>query len=145
MASRPARAATRAFVRAVGRARAEGAPAPRGLRRRVVLETIFRAMPRQVDRTRAAREDGVVEWRIRDGEGGVDIWRMTLEDGRCRVARGGAESPRTRIEMSTGDFFAVVTGNADAMALWLDKRIQIEGDLVFAGTLASLFRVPRRT
>ncbi|HVS29287.1 MAG TPA: hypothetical protein VHE14_07020, partial [Solirubrobacteraceae bacterium] len=104
----PARSATRAFVRAVGRARAEGQPAPSGLRRRILLATIFRAMPRQIDARRAAEIEAVVEWRIRDGEGGVDIWTMTISESRCRVRRGGAERPRTRIELGTGDFFALV-------------------------------------
>lgn len=139
----PGRAAVRTFVRAVGRARAQDAKAPRGLRRRLVLGAIFRAMPRQLDPRRAAGEEGVVEWRIRDGEGGVDIWTLTVADGRARVRRGGADRPRTRIEMHTGDFLAAATGNVDAMRLWTTGRVQIDGDLFFAGTLAGMFRVPR--
>jgi len=140
----PTRSATRAFVRAVGRARAAGDPPPAGLRRRVVLATIFRALPRQIDQGRARDVEAVVEWRIRDGAGAVDIWTTTIADGGCTVRRGGAERPRTRIEMGTGDFFALVTGNANGAQLLFDGRIQIEGDLVFAGALAGMFRVPRR-
>ena len=141
----PGRIAVRAFVTRVGRARAKQERSPRGLRRRVVLSAIFRAMPRQLDRRRAAAsgEEGTVEWRIRDGEGGVDIWTLTVADGRAKTRRGGADRPRTRIEMHTGDFFAAATGNADALELWTQGRIQIDGDIWFAGTLADMFRVPR--
>ncbi|GAC1436002.1 MAG: hypothetical protein NVSMB51_06510 [Solirubrobacteraceae bacterium] len=140
----PGRAATRAFVRAVGRARAQGTPPPAGLRRRIVLGTIFRVMPRQVDRRRAARVRGVVEWRIRDEKDGVDIWTTRFEDGRCTVRRGGAARPRTKIEVGTGDFFALATGNANGAELLFEGRLKIEGDLWFAAKLAGVFRVPRR-
>lgn len=139
----PSRVVTRAFVRAVGRRREEGAPAIGGLRRRVVLAAVFRVMPRQVDRRRASRHDAVIEWRIRDGTGAVDIWTLTLDGGRCSTRRGGAERPRTRIEVDTGDFLALVTGNADGFALWSTGRLQVEGDVIFAATLGSMFRVPR--
>jgi SCP-2 sterol transfer family protein len=139
----PGSAATTVLVRVVERGGAEGSTPPRGLRRRLLLATIFRAMPRRVDPRRAAGADAVVEWRIRDGEGGVDIWTTTFADGRCRARRGGAERPRMRIELGTGDFLALVTGNADGPALFFAGRIQIEGDLMFAGRLASMFHVVR--
>jgi hypothetical protein len=142
-ATGPGRALTRAFVRAVGRSREAGKPPPSGLRRRLLLSIIFRALPRQIDPQRAADTDAVVEWRIRDGEGGVDIWASTIRAGRCRVRRGGAERPRMRVELGTGDFLALVSGNTSGLALFLKGRIQIEGDLLFTGELASLFRVPR--
>jgi hypothetical protein len=134
---------TRAFVGAVARGTEAGAEPPRGLRRRIILTTIFRAMPRQLDRRRAKKVDAVVEWRIADGEGGVDIWTTTIRDGRCRVRRGGAEKPRTRIETGTGEFLALVTGNASGPSLWMNGHLRIEGDVMFAGALASMFRAPR--
>lgn len=141
---RAARSAARGFVGAVGRARERGTPPPAGLRRRVLLAAIFRAMPRVADRRRAARvEDAAVEWRVRDGDGGVDIWTVTIADGRCRVRKGGAERPRTRIELGTADLLALAAGHAEGPDLWLDGRVQIDGDVMFAATFAGLFRPPR--
>lgn len=140
----PGRLIARSFVRRVAKAREEGRPAIGGWRRRALLGAIFRLMPRQIDRRRAQGLDAVVEWRVRDGEGGVDLWTLRLQDGRASVRRGGAERPRTRIELSTGDFLALAAGQADGVELFLDKRVEIEGDLMFAPQLASLFRVPRR-
>jgi alkyl sulfatase BDS1-like metallo-beta-lactamase superfamily hydrolase len=139
----PVRVATRAFVRAVGRAQSAGKPAPEGLRRRLMLATVFRAMPRRLDRRRARGVDAAVEWRITDAEGGVDIWTLTIADGHASVRRGGAERPRTRIELSTGDFLALATGHANGPELLFDGRLQLEGDMLFAGSLATMFRVPR--
>jgi hypothetical protein len=109
-----------------------------------MLSIIFRAMPRRLNRPRAAGVEAVVEWRVRDGEGGVDIWTTKIADGEALVRRGGAERPRTRIELGTGDFLALVTGNANGPDLLLAGRVQIDGDLFFAAQLASLFRAPRR-
>lgn len=144
MVKRAQQAIVRGFVRRVGQAREQREEPPAGWRRAVVLQAIFRAMPRRLDRRRIQGEEAVVEWRVRDGEGGVDIWTLRIEDGSACIRRGGAERPRLRIEADTGDFFALAAGQADGMKLWTNGDLTVEGDLLYAARLAGMFRVPRR-
>jgi putative sterol carrier protein len=44
--------------------------------------------------------------------------------------------------MKPVDFLKLVTGNAAGPMLFMTGKLKIEGDLMFAATVQSLFRIP---
>jgi putative sterol carrier protein len=99
-----------------------------------------------VDRTAAKGLDATVRWRITGrGDGGADVWEMTIEDGRCRVHRGESNAePRVTITAEAAEFLRLATGNSDPMRAYFSGRIKLAGDIMFATKLQTLFRVPGR-
>lgn len=113
--------------------------------RRVVLEAIFWQMPQHLDRERAAGVSCSIRWRITGRpDGGVDTYRLELEDGRPRVIHGaGAHPPRVTITVDGAELLRLATGNSDPMQAYFNGRLAITGDIIFAAKVASLFLIPR--
>jgi putative sterol carrier protein len=116
-----------------------------GWRRRPVLGAIFRQMPRRLDREKTKGVDAVVDWKIRGRpEGGVDHYRLTIKDGKGRVSRRPKDGePRATLEMDDVDFLRLAGGAAQGPELFMGGKVNVDGDLMFTATLASMFRVPK--
>ncbi len=83
-------------------------------------------------------------WRVssRHGEQ-VDTYDLLIENGRCRVRRGErGEPPRLTITVDGAEFLRIVAGRSDPMRAYFERRIAISGDIMTAGKLVSLFRIP---
>ena len=116
----------------------------RGWRRRGILRQVFFGMPRQLNRKAAGDVRALVEYRVRGGrDGGVDRYQVTIEDGRARARRGGDAQPDVTLEMDPAPFLQLVTGVASGPELFMRGRLQIDGDLMLATRLPSLFRIPK--
>ena len=112
--------------------------------RRPVLDTIFWQMPKHVNRTRAARLSATVRWCITGRrDGGVDIYDLVLSDSRCHATRGrsGGE-PRVTITLDGAEFLRLISGSSDALRAYFSGNVALSGDILFAATLVSLFRIP---
>jgi putative sterol carrier protein len=115
----------------------------RGWRRRGILRQVFFGMPRQLDRNAARDVRAVVEYRVRGRpDGGVDRYQVTIEDGRARARRGGDASPTVTLELEPAAFLQLVAGVATGPELFMRGRLQLDGDLMMATRLPSLFRIP---
>jgi putative sterol carrier protein len=114
--------------------------------RQAVLAAIFLQMPRYLDRTAAKEIDATMRWRITGrGDGGADVWELTIADGHCRVRRGDSSAqPRVTITADAAEFVRLATGNSDPMRSYFSGRIKLAGDIMFATKLQTLFRVPGR-
>ena len=72
------------------------------------------------------------------GPGGGSLWAR-IADGRLQAGEGAAPQPDVILRMSAEDFFGVLEGTANPDLLFMDDRIEIEGDLSLALKLRSLF------
>jgi putative sterol carrier protein len=141
---RLARSVTRVFIRRVrGSSDEELERMMRGLRRRIVLRAIFRAMAARLDRREAAGLDAVIAFDILDRKGRHDHWQLQIERGSPRAVRNGTADPTVALRMSTPTFLRVVTGTSKAPMLYLRGKIGISGDVLFATELAGYFRIPQ--
>ena len=115
-----------------------------GLRanRELILGEVFRQMPDNLDAAAAAEIDAVVEWRIRDEDGGHDAWQVALRGGRATVERGSPAEPAAIFEIGGVDFLRLVAGDAEGPFLFMHGRLKVEGDLVLAVRMPQLFRLP---
>lgn len=87
----------------------------------------------------AAAEDLEVAYQIDlAGPAGGSLW-VRIGEGRMRVGEGRDSQPDVILRLAAVDFFAVLAGTANPDLLFMDDRIEIEGDLSLALKLRSLF------
>jgi hypothetical protein len=132
--------ASRRFRRSVEAAGDEGLERLDGLRARIVVTVLFRLAPLVVDRRRARRRDGVVEWRITEPDGGASVHTMVFAGGRLRVRRGVVAEPDLTLQLAAADLLRLAAGTADGVTLVFTGRLRVSGDLEFAFLLPRLLR-----
>ncbi len=96
--------------------------------RGVLLWEIFRTI-----RQRALPEkriNAVVEFRITGRrDGGIDRYRLTLADGRCRASRRDGRRPALTLELEPVAFLRLVSGTASPQRLLLAGKLRLRGHL----------------
>jgi putative sterol carrier protein len=111
--------------------------------RSVVLDGIFGQWEEHFDSGSAGDTDAVLEWKIFDKPGGgYDRYQVVIKDGRCTVEKDGDHEPRVTFRLKPVDFLKLVTGNAAGPMMFMTGKLKIDGDLMFAATVQSLFRMP---
>lgn len=63
----------------------------------------------------------------------------TIKDGACTASEGTAESPDVTLIIEDDDLVAMLTGELNGMTAFMTGKLQIEGDLMLAQRIASLF------
>jgi putative sterol carrier protein len=107
-----------------------------------VLEKVFAGMSGSFNPEKAAGQQAVVQYEVTAPDGSHE-YAMRIADGRCQVDRGRAESPRTTIRIGLADFLRLITGEANAMQLFMTGKLKVAGDLFFAQTYQSWFDRPQ--
>ncbi|HYU60936.1 MAG TPA: SCP2 sterol-binding domain-containing protein [Solirubrobacterales bacterium] len=121
---------------------AQGMSEPAG--RKATLDEIFRRMAEHVEPAKARGNDAVIHWMILDHpDGGHDHYEVILAEGACVVSDEPSREPRVAFKIGPVDFLRLVSGNAAGPMLFMTGKLKIEGDLMFASTMTSLFRIPR--
>ena len=111
--------------------------------RTLVLDGIFSQMAEHFDKQKASDTDAVIEWRILDKPGGGhDRYQVLMQGGDCRVEKDGGHSPRVTFALKPVDFLKLATGNAGGPMMFMTGKLKIDGDLMFAAGVQSLFRIP---
>jgi putative sterol carrier protein len=112
--------------------------------RKPILDGIFWQIPKQIDAKQAAGIKSSIRWCITGRQdNGTDIFQLELDEGRCRVIRGGGGAdPRLTITLDAADFVRLISGNLDPMHAYFKGRIKLSGDLTLAAKLALIFRMP---
>jgi putative sterol carrier protein len=52
------------------------------------------------------------------------------------------ETPRVTLEMDGVDFLKLVTGAEQGPTMFMSGRLKLEGDMMFAASIQSMFRLP---
>ena len=121
---------------------AEGMSDPEG--RKSTLDEIFRRMAEHVEPSKAKGNDAVVHFKILDApDGGYDHYEVVIADGACTATDEPSKDPRVTFSIGPVDFLRLVSGNAAGPMLFMSGKLKIEGDLMFASTMTSLFRIPK--
>ena len=113
--------------------------------RALILDEIFAQMERRFDAARGDGVEAVIDWKIHDRPGGgYDHYRVTIAGGACRVEKEpGDGEPRVTFKVKPVTFLRLVTGNASGPQLFLTGRLRIDGDLMFAARVQTLFEIPK--
>jgi len=118
-------------------------------RRATLLDTIFSRMAGQFRPENAPKRDSAVHWRITGGPNGEDVYEtwITGTQGssapQCSTSAQPSHEPRLTLTMSGDQFLALVSGNSSPTMMFLTGKVTLDGDIVFAATLADIFDIPR--
>jgi putative sterol carrier protein len=112
--------------------------------RKSTLDEIFKRMAEHVEPAKAKTQDAVIHFKILDAPGGgYDHYEVVLADGACTVSDEPSKEPRVTFRIGPVDFLRLVSGNAAGPMLFMTGKLKIEGDMMYASTMASLFRIPK--
>jgi putative sterol carrier protein len=111
--------------------------------REAALTEIFNRMAEHLDRERAKGHDAVIRFQILDRPGGgYDEFEVTIQDGTCEVSRTPGKDPRVTLKVKPVAFLKLITNQASGPGLFMTGKLKVEGDLMYAPQIASLFRIP---
>jgi putative sterol carrier protein len=109
-----------------------------------ILDDVFRRMAEHVDADRAREVTTVLHWKIFDRpDGGYDHYEVVLEGGACSVSDAPAREPAVTLKLKPVDFLKLVTGGASGPTMFMTGRLKLEGDVMLASRLTSLFHIPK--
>jgi putative sterol carrier protein len=89
-------------------------------------------------RADAARDLSAVVQIELSGAAGGSLW-LRIAGGRLRVDSEPAERADLALRLSARDYFALLAGAENAELLFMDGRMEIDGELALAMKLRSLF------
>ena len=111
--------------------------------RTAILDEVFRRMGEHFRADKAEGLDAVIHWSIGGRpDGGADVYEVVVRQGACRATREPRESPRLTFKIDGVQFLKLVTGNASGPVLFMQGKLAINGDLLFATRVAGLFTIP---
>jgi len=112
--------------------------------RKDIVEDIFRRMAEHVDPDRARDVNAVVHWKIYDRpEGGYDHYEVVLAGGTCTVSESPSREAAITLKLKPADFLKLVSGNASGPTMFMTGKLKLEGDVMLASRLTSMFRIPK--
>ncbi len=113
-----------------------------GAQREPALREIFARMSEHFDPARASG-DSVVHFQILGRpDGGYDEFEVVVRDGDCTVSESPSEEPRVTIKIEPVPFLKLITNQKSGPELFMTGKLKIDGDLMFAPQIASMFRIP---
>ena len=122
---------------------AQLAEAMSGPQREPALREIFSRMAEHLDPAKAEGQDAVVHFQILGGpDGGYDEFEVAVRDGKCTVSETLAEQPRVTLKVEPVAFLKLITNQQSGPELFMAGKLKLDGDLMFAAQIASLFKIP---
>lgn len=119
------------------------AEAMSGAQREIALREIFSRMAEHLDPAKAKGHDAVVHFQILGRpDGGHDDFELVLRDGKCEVSETPSEEARVTLKVDPVAFLKLITNQKSGPELFMTGKLKIEGDLMFAPQIASLFQIP---
>ena len=112
--------------------------------RKEILDDVFRRMTEHVDGERARDVTTVLHWKIFDRpDGGYDHYEVVLEGGECSVSDSPTREPAVTLKLKPADFLRLVSGSASGPTMFMTGKLKLEGDVMLASRLTSMFRIPK--
>jgi putative sterol carrier protein len=115
-----------------------------GPQRKQILDEIFNRMAEYFNADKAKGQEAVVHFKIGDRpDGGEDVYEVVVKDGALTVTDDPQQDPRVTLRTGAVDFMRLVSGSQSGPALFMTGKLKIEGDLMYASQIATLFRIPQ--
>jgi putative sterol carrier protein len=111
--------------------------------RPTILNEIFSRMEAHFRAEAAGSVDAVIHWLIGGGPNdSANRYEVIVRAGALTYTDDPAEEPRVTFKMDGATFLKLVTGNASGPMLFMTGKLKIEGDMMFAPQVQSLFKIP---
>lgn len=95
------------------------------------------ALSESADAEKLKGMDSTILFDISGEEGGQ--WTVTIDNGRVNVEEGATDSPTITVEATAQDLEALMKGDLNAMAAFMQGRLKVKGDMSMAMQLQKLF------
>jgi putative sterol carrier protein len=110
---------------------------------KLIVEGVVRGMPDAFAAESASGIEAILQWRVAlKPDEPPTCWRLRIADGRCTMDDDPDAPADVTYDIGAVDFLRLVAGQLDGPQLFLTGRLRIEGDLVLAARMPSLFRPP---
>lgn len=103
-------------------------------------EEIKSIFPEMVDRLIPEKADGVnvtIQFDLSGDNGGM-FW-VKIENGAAASGEGEIDSPAMTLKADADDWYAVSTGQLNAMQAFMSGKIKIQGDMSIAMKMQTMF------
>jgi SCP-2 sterol transfer family len=113
-------------------------------RRTAVLDGVFARMLGAFRPERAGSLDTVIHWIIGDRpDGGADTYELVIANGTCELSPKPEHEPKLVLTIGAVDFLKVVTGNGNAVMLFMSGKLKAKGDLGMAANIPNYFDISK--
>ncbi|MCX7620018.1 MAG: SCP2 sterol-binding domain-containing protein [Acidimicrobiales bacterium] len=106
-----------------------------------LFDMVIPAITQRLDADKAAGQSAVVQFDVKDAAGATHSFHITVENGTCTGAQGAASSPRLTLTFSMPSFLRFLAGLIDPMQAFMAGQLQVGGDMVFAMTFQTWFKL----
>lgn len=100
----------------------------------MTLDDIFNSMPDRLDAGAASGVDAVIQFNCSAPR------TVTIKNGECTVEAGSVDEFTVSVTMEDEDLVAMLTGELDGMTAFMTGKIQLDGDMMFAQQIGTLFK-----
>lgn len=97
----------------------------------------LKALSESADAERLKGMDATILFDVSGEEGGQ--WTVTIDNGQVNVEEGKTESPTITVEAAAKDLKALIKGDLNPMAAFMQGRLKVKGDISVAMQLQKLF------
>lgn len=95
-------------------------------------EIVWR-MPEAFDSARAGDIEAIVQYQL------SEPMYLVIKAGECRAHEGAVADPDVTLTITDEDFIALMQGDLNAMNAFMTGKLKLDGDLILAQRLVSLF------
>jgi len=99
----------------------------------MTLDELKQKLPNALDESGAAGVEAVIQFSV------STPCYLSISGGAATVTDGEADDPRLTVTMADDDLVAMMQGELDGMTAFMTGQLQIDGDIMFAQQLGSLF------
>ena len=99
----------------------------------MTLDEIFAEMPNRLSADAASGVDATIQFNCSTPR------TVVIKEGNCTVTEGTADDYTVAVTMEDEDMAALLTGELDGMTAFMTGKIQLDGDMMFAQQIGSLF------
>ncbi|ADZ92128.1 SCP2 sterol-binding domain-containing protein [Marinomonas mediterranea] len=99
------------------------------------VKAIFDSMVSRFDADEADDMDAIFQFDIDDGK----QYFVIVDDSGCALSEGEHDDPTVTLEMDAETLKAVMGGELDGMAAFMQGKIRADGDIMLATKLTQIF------
>ena len=102
------------------------------------LDMVFEGMEQALNADKAV--DCVIGWDITNQDKTYEFG-VTVQDKKATSAKGKPADPRVTLACSFVDFIRLVAGELDGMTAFMNGKLKIAGDIMFAQQIPQMFGI----
>lgn len=102
------------------------------------VKSVMQGLPDAFQPDAAAGVDAIFQYEVTGDQ--ASTYHLVVKDQKLTINEGAHSSPNCTLTMDTPDFIDLMTGKIDGMSAFMAGKLKVDGDLMLAQTLATLFK-----